>query len=228
MSIGTKHETSLHRELKFAYTGQGGQTEVEVGSYVADGVNAAGEFIEVQTGSFGSLKRKAKEIPLLGKLRIIYPVIVTKYLEVYDAKGKYQYRRKSPRRGSTWDIFSELIHAPELPLSPNLVIEIVLVDAAEKRISDGKGSWRRQGVSIADRRLLVLHESICLQKPKDYLRFIPFKKKEIFTSALLGERAGISVDVSRKTLYVLTKIGIVKKIGKQGRALCYRIVSSEK
>jgi len=221
MSIGTKHESSLHRELKFQYAGQDGQTEAEVAGFVADGINAEGEYIEIQTGSFAPLKKKA--LALKGRLRVIHPVIITKYIEVFNKKGRLQYRRKSPRRGQPWDLFNVLVYAPELPQTPGLVIELALVDAAEKRVQDGKGSWRRRGVSIRDRQMLAVHERITLEKPSDYIRFVPFKKKEKFTSALLAQKAGISVDLARKTLYVLTKLGIVKKTGKQGNSFVYKL-----
>ena len=222
-SIGTRHETGLHRELKYSYTGHDGQTEVEVAGFVADGVNAAGEFIEVQTGSFGPLRQKAKEIAARGRLRIVYPVIVSKYIEVFDTEGRRQYRRKSNKRGSLWDVFDALIYAPELPLVRGLAIEVALVDAVERRVQDGKGSWRRRGISIHDRQMTALHECICLKKPADYLRFLPFTEDEQFTSALLAEKAGISVDTARKALYVLSRLGIVQKTGKEGRKLIYRI-----
>ena len=220
-SIGTRHETSLHRDLKISYAGEDGQCEVEVAGFVADGMNADGEYIEIQTGSFGPLRQKAKELAARGKLTIIYPVIITKYIEVYDTKGKRRYRRKSSKHGSLWDIFDALVYAPELPLIRGLAIEIVLVDAVEQRIQDGKGSWRRKGVSIFDRHLEALHERIRLKKPADYMRFLPFTDDEQFTSALFAEKAGIDVDMARKALYVLTRIGLVRKTGKEGKAWVY-------
>ena len=220
MSIGTKHESSLHRELKFQYAGQDGETEAEVAGFVADGVNAKGEYIEIQTGSFGPLKKKALA---LRRLKVVHPVIIAKYIEVYNKRGRLQYRRKSPRKGTPWDLFYVLVYAPELPKTPGLVIELALVDAAEQRVQDGKGSWRRRGVSIRDRRMLAVHERITLKKPSDYTRFVPFKKNEKFISALLAQKAGISVDLARKTLYVLVKLGIVKKTGKQGNSFVYKL-----
>ena len=226
--IGTRSESSLHRDLKFTYAGLGGQTEVEVAGYVADGVNAAGEYIEVQTGNFGALKKKAHELARLGKVRVIYPVIITKYIEVFNIQGKRQYRRKSPKRGNLWNIFDALIHAPELPLIRGLSIELVVVDASEHRVQDGKGARRRRGVSIKDRTLLTVYERVLLKKPSDYFRFVPFTPAELFTSAQLGERAGIGTDRARKTLYVLSKMGLVHRTGKQGNALVYRIVTPQK
>ena len=221
--IGTKNETSLHRELKFLFSGYEGLTEVEIGGYVADGINTQGEIIEIQIGSLGPIKNKIKKIAANNKIRIIHPVFITKYIEVYNCEGKRQYRRKSPLRGSPHDIFNALIYAPDLPLITNLIIEPVMVSIVEIRIDDGKGSWRRKGKSIKDRNLLELHEKISLKRPKDYLQFLPFRRKESFSSSLLAERAGISKTLAQKTLYVLLKIGLVERTGKQKNAWIYQI-----
>jgi len=224
-SIGTKRESSLHRALKFRYSGSDGETETLAGSYVCDGVTGRGELIEVQTGSFGPLKEKVKDLTQKNKVRIIYPVIVLKHIELYDTKGCLLHRRKSPRKGSAWDLFKALIYAPELPLLKNLTVELALVAAVEKRIDDNKGSWRRKGVSICDRTLGAWQDSIILKKPKDYLQFVPFSKNEEFTVSRLAKQAGINTALARKTLYTLTKIGIVERVGKKGNALVYKVES---
>jgi hypothetical protein len=220
------NESSLHRKLKYQYAGKGGKTEVCAGEYVADGRRKDGEYIEVQTGSFGPLKDKVKELAASGSVRIIHPVAVKKIIEVYKPGspiGALLYRRKSPLKGSPWDIFDALLSAPLLPLIPRLSIEIVLVDILEKRIKNGKGSWRRKGISLYDKELAACHESVLFKKPADYLRFISFKKKEEFTSSILAEREGINANTARKALYVLTKMGVVKRKGKKGNAWVYAV-----
>jgi len=219
--IGTRNESSLHRTLKYKYTGPGGKTEKKVGEYFADGVRKDGEYIEVQTGSFAPLKKKVKEFAVYGKVRIIHPVAVTKRIEVYDPGGNLLYKRKSPVHGSEWSLFDALLHAPELPLQKGVSIEILLADITEKRVRDGKGSWRRKGVSIKDRELSAWHESIVLKKPADYLRFVPFKKNEEFTASMLAKRAEIDKWTAQKALYVLNKLKVVKKIGKKSREYLY-------
>ncbi|MCL2265077.1 MAG: hypothetical protein FWC22_03445 [Treponema sp.] len=220
-SIGTRNESSLHKKLKFQYTGAGGKSEVDVGEYVADGVRKDGEYIEVQTGNFAPLKKKVKEFASLGKVRIIHPIAVMRNIEVYDTKDKLLYKRKSPVHGSLWNLFEALLHAPELPLLKGVTIEAVLADITEKRVKDGKGSWRRKGISIKDKELSAFHESVIFSKPKDYLRFIPFKKGEEFTAASLAKEANIEKWTAGKVLYVLTKLKVVKRIGKKRNAWVY-------
>jgi len=220
-SIGTKNESELHRSLKFQYSGYGGETETVIDGYVCDGQTSEGEIIEVQTGSFGPLKEKVKNLTESGKVRIIHPIVIQKYIDLYDKEENFIRRRKSPKKGGVWDLFNALIYAPELPLLPRLTVELALVDVVEKRIDDGSGSWRRKGVSIAGRSVYALRESLVLQKPEDYYQFVPFKKKELFTVQDLALAAGISVSVARKTVYALSKMSLIEKSGKQGNALVY-------
>jgi len=220
-SIGTRNESSLHRALKFQYAGQGGETEVPAGDFIADGISASGEYIEVQTGSFAPLVKKVKDFASLGKVRIIHPIAVTKIIKMHNEKGVFLYRRKSPLKGSAWDIFDALLHAPLLPLTKGVTIELVMLDVTEIRVKDGKGSWRRKGASIKNRELSAWHEKIVLKKPKDYLTFIPFRKGEEFTVSSLAKKAGIQAWKARRALYVLTKMQVIKRIGKKRNAWVY-------
>jgi ribosomal protein S25 len=70
--------------------------------------------------------------------------------------------------------------------------------------------------------LAAFHGSVILKKRNDYYQFVPFKKKEQFTARELGERAEIDAAIARKTLYVLTKTGLVERIGKLRNAIVYR------
>ena len=221
-SIGIKKESSLHRSLKYRYSGDNGETETLTGSYICDACTSDGELIEVQTGSFGPLKEKAKELCKKHKLRIIYPIIIRKTIELYDKQDNLLRRRKSPRKGSTWDLFNALIYAPEFPLQKNLKIELAVIDIIEKRIDDGKGSWRRKGASIVNREIGAWHHSLVLKSLKDYAVFIPFGKNEPFTVRELGEKAGINTALARKALYVFSKIGLTEQVGKNGRAPVYK------
>ena len=221
--IGTEKEGSLHRALKFRYSGAGGKTEVIRGGYVCDGITQDGGMIEVQTGSFGPLKKKIPRLLLLGPVRIVHPIILRKTIETRDDRGAVLRRRLSPKKGSAWDLFDALIHAPELPLLRGLSVELALVDVLETRVLDGKGSWRRRGASIADRSITEYHETMAFNAPRDYRFFLPVKAGEPFTAKILGEKAGITPETAGKALYVLTRLGMAERLGKTGNAYVYQI-----
>jgi hypothetical protein len=222
--IGTEREGSLHRDLKIRYAGPGGAVEVSRGGYVCDAVSAEGEAVEVQTGSFGPLKEKVKALLRLGPVRIIHPVIIRKYIELYDTEGNLvRPRRRSPRKGSPWDLFKALLYAPALPVLKGLSIELVLVEVLERRIRDGHGSWRRGGDSITDRILIQYHETLALGSVRDFRRLLPFKPGEQFTVKKLAEAEGITTALAGKALYVLANIKAVERTEKKGNAWIYQI-----
>ena len=220
-SIGIENESSLHHSLKVYYA-QPGKTETTMEGYVCDAIGSAGEVIEIQTGNFGALKKKIPILAKSGKVRIIYPVIVKKTLELYDIKGKLLNRRKSPKKGVVWDIFNELVYAPELLKLKGLTIEIIYVDAIERRRKDGKGSWRRKGISIEDKILENRREGIALKQKADWKRhFLPIKKQ--CSSKTLAIAAQISTETARKAIYTMEKAGFLKKLHKEGRFWIYKI-----
>jgi hypothetical protein len=220
-SIGTKNESSLHRALKFRCS-EGRIIEEKCGGYICDTLGPDGEAVEIQTGDFGSLKKKLPDLAARGKVRLVYPVLVNKTLELYDTDGKLLYRKKSPRKGTIWDIFRELVYAPAFVGLKRLTVELALVDATERRCDDGKGSWRRGKISIEDRYLDAWQESIFLKKKADWQRFLPLKGE--FTAQDLASAAGIRRSLAAKTLYVLEKAGLAVKTGKAGRNRLFRRV----
>ncbi|MDR0599948.1 MAG: hypothetical protein LBG84_07710 [Treponema sp.] len=217
--IGQENESGLHRALKFFYA-EPGRTEETLDGFVCDAIGPGGEAVEIQTGNFSALKNKVPLLAARGKVRLIYPVIVNKNIELYDAEGNLLSRRKSPRKGTAWDIFNELIYAPGLVGLPGLTVEIALVDATERRRDDGKGSWRRKGISIEDRILDSWREGVVLEKKSHWLRFLPLEGE--FTAKTMAPAARISPVLARKTLYVLEKAGLVEKPRKEGRSWVYR------
>ena len=227
-NIGTSNESTLHKALKFRYQGQSGSTEALVGSFVCDARTESGELIEVQLSNFGGhFKKKITALAASNKIRIIHPIILTRYIETWDGKGKFLRKRKSTKKGSAWDIFENLIHAYDLPKLKNVSIELVFLDIMEKRIADGTGSWWRKGIRIADKYINTWHHVMVLSKLKDYYRFIPFKVNESFTVRKLAEKAGINVDLSRKCLYVMEKLGLVVRTGRQSNAFTYTIPAAK-
>jgi hypothetical protein len=150
-------QTSLHESIKQWYSKSGDQLEACIDDYVIDIVRGK-LLIEVQTGNFSSIKRKVKHLLRTHIVRIVHPIVINKWIIRLDAHGEEASKRKSPRKGRLEDVFLELVYMPSIWKSPNLSLEILLIDAEEILINDGKGSWRRKYWSVQDKRLLTISE----------------------------------------------------------------------
>lgn len=221
--IGTEKESALHEALKRSYAGEDGRIEAEVGRYVCDALRSDGVVVEVQTGSFGPLRSKVEALASSFPVRIIHPIAAERIIELRDEGGTLIRRRLSPRKGSPWDLFSALVYAPKLPLIEGLTIELAMTEETEQRVDDGRGSWRRKGISVANRELRAIRETLVLAEVADYRRFAPFSMSEDFGARELAATAGIKIPLARKTLYVLSRIGVIFETEKKGNAKRYRL-----
>jgi hypothetical protein len=231
--IGTENESSLHGELKRLYAGKCGKLELNIGGYICDAKTGRGVIIEVQLGSFAPLLPKVSELSKRYKIKIVHPIIEKKYIILNDSE------RKSPRKGTAYDLFKALLYAPHIVLLPNVSIELALLDVNETRKADGRGSWRRGGVSIVDKELRALNSVVKLNGIADYFRFVPFDEGEIFTIKEFAKKTKLRYALAAKCVYVLRKIGVIEsaasasnisntsdaaKSGKKGREKIWHLV----
>jgi hypothetical protein len=219
--IGSLKESSLHASLKRSYAGSGG-TERNVAGFVCDALAEDGAVVEIQTGSFAPLIRKVAAYSSFAKVRIVHPIALERRIETRDETGEVLRSRRSPRRGSAWDLFTALVYAPRLPLEPGLTIELAFTEETEVRVADGKGSWRRKGVSVWDRVLIAVKHTEVLSGPADFGRFLPPGLPEDFSAADLAAAAGIKPALARRVLYVLVRLGLIAVAGKKSRSRLYR------
>jgi hypothetical protein len=209
--IGTENESSLHGELKRRYAGTRGKLEFAVDNFICDAKTSRGVIIEVQLGSFAPLLPKVTELSKHYKIKIVHPIIEKKYIKLNDSE------RKSPRNGTPYDLFKALVYAPHIVLLPNVSIELALLDVNETRKDDGRGSWRRKGVSIIDKELRSFNRAIKLNGAGDYLKFVPFRVDETFTVKQFAKKNKLRYPIASKCIYVLRKIGVLADAGKKGR-----------
>jgi hypothetical protein len=216
--IGTRKEKSLHAALKRRYAGENGCTEISIDSFVCDAVREDGEIVEIQTGSFAPLGPKVTALAKKARVRIVHPVSESRTIETYSQEGTLLRSRKSPKRGSCWDLFAALVYAPHLARTPGIAIEVALVEDSETRVDDGRGSWRRKGVSIVDRQLTAVRGTFLFSTVADYARLLPETLPSPFSVSDLAKAAKIKPDLARKSLYVLTRLGVAEAAGKRGNA----------
>jgi hypothetical protein len=216
-------ESSLHQALKDRYTRTPeDRQEVSVDGYQID-VVCGGLLVEVQTGSFTHLKAKLADLLPKHPLLLVHPIPVDKWIVRLNGRGDQAIsRRKSPRHGQVEAVFRELVRIAPYLKHPNLYLEVILTREEEILQNDGRGSWRRKGWSIADRRLLEVVQVVSFYEAEDYCRFIPAEMPAPFTSRELARVLRVPAYLGYKIVYCLRAMGLLEPAGQRGRARLFQ------
>jgi len=182
-------EYSLHSQIKDWYRIPGDELEARVEDFIIDIVRDK-VLIEIQTGNFSAVKQKLVKLLINNQVRLVYPIAKVKWIVHMSREGKVVRRRKSPKKEKTIDLFYELVHTPSLIRDRNFSVEVLLIEEDEIRCNDGKGSWRRKGFSIKDRKLLNVFDRIVFEDSQDFLRFLPKDLDGNFTNKVLALKLG--------------------------------------
>jgi len=226
--IGTLKERTLHAQLKKMYLTPGALTEVRVRNYVADVLQADGRVVEIQTGGFASLRTKLPRLLETHPVRLVYPVAVERQIVLLEPDSRTVLsKRKSPKRGSLFDAGEELYWIAPVLASPRFEFELLLIKEQELRYKDGRGSWRRKGVSIHDRLLLEITERRLFAAPMDYdTAFLPASLPEKFTNKELAAACGIPVSTAWRITSFLRGMGRLAVAETMGREHVYARTAS--
>lgn len=220
------NEYTLHSAIKQWYSLPGDTFEVSIGDFVVDVVQGS-LLVEIQTKNFSAAKRKLQRLVGDHKVRLVYPIAKQKWIVRVAQSGEPLSRRKSPKKGRLVDLFHELVRLPDLIEHRNFSLEVLMIEEEEVRCNDGRGSWRRRGVSIKDRKLISVTERVLFKDEKDFLRFLPGELPDPFTNKDLSVRVAVPVNLARKITYCLKKMGTVAEVGKRGRELLFHILPLE-
>ncbi|MDT8305274.1 MAG: hypothetical protein RRC07_05010 [Anaerolineae bacterium] len=225
--LPTYNETALHAALKRWAAGPEAHFEVNVDGYVVDVVQGDGELVEIQTGNFGAIGAKLSALARNHRLRLVYPIAVTKWIVRRNPDGDgYLSRRRSPRKGAVSDLFYELVRVPYLLADPNVTLEVVLTEEEEFR-HYGQTRRRRRWRWITDeRRLLQVIACHEFASPADLGTLLPASLPERFTTADLASALNQKRALAQKMAYCLRKLALFEEAGKQGNALVYRRLTS--
>jgi ribosomal protein S25 len=217
--IGLLNEKPLHASLKAWYAQPGDRFEVPVGGFVIDIVRDD-VLLEIQTGSFASIKSKLAKLLESHQIRLIHPIAQEKWIVRLTTGDRAATRRKSPNRGRVEDVFWNMVSIPQLISRHNLSLEVLMIREEEARRYAGRRIWRRKGWVIAERRLLEVVDRRLFDKPADWLALLP-DGFEPFTARDLAEAMGIRLALAQKMAYSLREARLVKLIGRRGRANLY-------
>lgn len=221
MGIGELNQSDLHEQLKHLYAGEAGEEEVEIEGYVVD-VVLPSEIVEIQTRSLGKLGAKLKKLTKNHRVRLLHPVAALTHIVKLHPDGTVISSRKSPKRGSVESAFREISSIAPLLRRRNLILEIALVEVTEFRRDDGRGSWRRRGVSIAGRKLERILERHEFRSPRSFGRLLPEGLPPEFTNRDLCELSGLRYSLVQPVTSTLRKLGVLTIADKRGRELVYR------
>jgi hypothetical protein len=216
-------EYSLHQEIKTYLAIPGDQFEVPLGNYIID-ILRDNLLIEIQTKNFSALKEKLQILTKTHKVRLVYPLPEHRMITCTAKDNTVIYTRKSPRKGTLYDVFRELVRIPEVIGDANFSLEILFIDEEEIRCADGKGTWRRRGVSIKERRLLGVNSRILFESKTDFLNLLPESLNDSFTNNELAAQAKIPAKVAQKITYCYRKSGFLQVTGKRGNAFVFQKV----
>jgi hypothetical protein len=138
-----------------------------------------------------------------------------------DAAGAIVSRRRSPKRGSVYAIFPELVGLPTVIHHPHFSLEVLLFDEEQVWRDDGQGSWRRRHWSIYDRRLLAAHEAVEFATAADFGALLPPDLPGVFDCRTLAAAIAQPHALAQKMAYCLRHMGVLAVTGKQRNALLY-------
>lgn len=216
------NEHSLHSEIKNWYSLPGDRFEVKVDDFIVDILRHA-LLIEIQTRNFSAVKIKLRRLLENHEIRLVYPIPQLKWIVHVTKSGEIIRRRKSPKKGRLVDLFYELVRTPSLVKEKNFSLEVLMIEEEELRFNDGKGSWRRRGISIKDRRLINVYSRTLFRNEKDFLRFLPNSVIRSFTNKEFAETSGLSINLVRRITYCLRKMGAITITGKKGKELIFKV-----
>jgi hypothetical protein len=206
------------------YIKRGAAEEVLVDGYWIDIVEDH-LLIEIQTRNFSAIQKKLRDLVERHSVRLVHPIAVEKWIVRLPANGETQpSRRKSPRHGRIEHVFTELVRIPDLMEHPNFSLEVLLIREEEIRLADGKGSWRRAGVSIINRRLLEIVERRLFTDPSDLRELLPKDLELPFTNRQIALKLSITPRLATRMSYCLRSMHELKVTGKQNRSYLYTFV----
>ncbi len=216
-------ETSLHRQLKSYYAPNADCEEVTLGSYRIDAIDGD-RLIEIQHGSLGAIRDKIKCLLKDHDVLVVKPIALRKYLVKRQKKnGETISARYSPRRGSIFDLFDDMVHFAKVFPHPRLTLEVAMTIQEEHRVVRKPRRWRGKDYRVHDRVLRSVEEQIEFHTAADLLKLIPGKLPSPFHTKDLAKAADIQRWLAQKMAYCLRNTGAIQLVGKEKNTLLYEI-----
>jgi len=222
LTINTYRESSLHLALKQHFAHPDGEIEQPIDGYIVDVVKDD-MLLEIQTRNFTSIRPKLEALLQSHPVRLIHPIPLKRQITKLDMSGSVLSRRKSPLKGHISHLFLELIRCPQLFTYDGFSLAVAMIHEEEIRCDDGKGSWRRKGWSIQDRRLLEVNDVKVLNHKEELLLLLPEGLADPFDTGELARGLKQRRAIAQKMAYCLRKLDLLEVTGKRGNAYLYSV-----
>ena len=223
-------ETSLHRQLKERYAGPNALVEQRLGRYRIDAV-VGDELVEIQHGSLAAIRDKIAWLADRHPVRVVKPIVAKKYLVKLDARdGRTVSRRLSPKTGTIWNLFDDLVYFTRVFPHENLTLEAPLVEIEELRFP-GHGRrrrWRQNDFQVQDQRLLDVTEVYTFRRNVDLIGLLPRDLPKQFHTGHLAESLAVRRWIAQRIAYCLRMTAALRECGKAGNALLYELAVKPK
>ncbi len=220
--IGTLNEGSLHAALKAHYAIPGDEFEVPLERFVIDIARRWGEpdelLIEIQTSSFAAMGNKLDRVLGEHRVLLVHPIAVRTTLERDGSKP-----RRSPKRGSIYSVFEELVSIPTLLDHPHLELDVVLVEVTKRQIHDPKARRGRGGWRTVDRRLETITSTERFATVADLTRLLPPDLPPTFTTADLAADGTMTRDEAQRLAYCFRAACLFDQVGRSRAGIEYRL-----
>ena len=221
--IGTLSEKTVHAIVKNYLQPDEDYQEIPIENYVAD-IYQNGEIIEIQTRSFDKMRNKLKAFLPLYPVTIVYPIPrEKKIIWIDEESGELSAPRKSPLKGTRYNIFPELYKIKMFLKDPNIRLKLILMDMEEYKLLNGWSKDKKKGSSRYDRIPTNLVEEIEINCVEDYMQFVPYELEDEFTVKKFAKAAHIPAKLAGVVVNILYHMGTIERIGKKGNSYLYKI-----
>lgn len=237
MGINTFNESSMHKTLKKIYSlEEGSSTEVNLNGYIYDIVTKNNSAIEIQTRNLSKLLPKIKDtLENSMPIKVVFPLVIEKYILLKDEKGEIIYKRKSPKKENLYSLFKQLTGIYPILLEKNFCLEVLMVKAIEERIrtkenvqSENKRRRFKKNWIKTDKILKEIISTQTFSQANDYLNFLPKDIPQNFTvkdvqNAIKNE---IGLKESKEAgvmIWLYAKMNIIESRKKKGNAKIYTL-----
>ncbi|MBE6665478.1 MAG: hypothetical protein E7603_04535 [Ruminococcaceae bacterium] len=225
VGIGMLGEKTVHAVLKDYFEEDSRFQEVKIGKYYAD-IARNGEIFEIQTRDLYRLHDKISTFIVENCVTVVYPIVISKKIFWIDpSTGEYISGRKSNKKGKETDALFELYALRDFLLHEKFRVCVMLLEVNEYRVQDGYGKDKKKRATKLDAIPVALRDEFYLEKKEDYFRFLSKDLPNVFTASDFSRVSKCKLFVAQRAVNILTKIGLLRVIGKDGRKNKYEILN---